>query len=376
MRSLSEQREVHRKMKKKRILIITICVVVIGVVLGIVLTRGTGSEDTLKTVNVTRGDVVKTVLVDGSLVMPNKAYLSFGVTGTVAEVLVDEGNNVTEDQVLARLDAPSLESSVEMAELQVEIAEEQVKAARAQYEIAQDNLDEGVPGMSEDVLELQVDMAKASWETAKLNLEIAELSLESAELNMEKAVIVAPFDGVVTGIGITEGKEISAATLATPAITLVDTSEIEMRGFIDEIDSAMVKVGQAANIILDALPDEEVNGEVDFISLVGTTLAGVVSYDTTITLENPVGGLKDGMSATAEVIIERRDDVLLIPNRAIWGTLANPKAVVLVDGQQKEREITLGLSDGINTEVLSGLQEGEEVVLPTSEERPGGFFMM
>jgi RND family efflux transporter MFP subunit len=376
MRSLSEQREVHRKMKKKRILIITICVVVIGVVLGIVLTRGTGSEDTLKTVNVTRGDVVKTVLVDGSLVMPNKAYLSFGVTGTVAEVLVDEGNNVTEDQVLARLDAPSLESSVEMAELQVEIAEEQVKAARAQYEIAQDNLDEGVPGMSEDVLELQVDIAKASWETAKLNLEIAELSLESAELNMEKAVIVAPFDGVVTDIGITEGKEISAATLATPAITLVDTSEIEMRGFIDEIDSAMVKVGQAANIILDALPDEEVNGEVDFISLVGTTLAGVVSYDTTITLENPVGGLKDGMSATAEVIIERRDDVLLIPNRAIWGTLANPKAVVLVDGQQEEREITLGLSDGINTEVLSGLQEGEEVVLPTSEERPGGFFMM
>jgi RND family efflux transporter MFP subunit len=376
MRSLSEQREVHRKMKKKRILIITICVVVIGVVLGIVLTRGTGSEDTLKTVNVTRGDVVKTVLVDGSLVMPNKAYLSFGVTGTVAEVLVDEGNNVTEDQVLARLDAPSLESSVEMAELQVEIAEEQVKAARAQYEIAQDNLDEGVPGMSEDVLELQVDIAKASWETAKLNLEIAELSLESAELNMEKAVIVAPFDGVVTDIGITEGKEISATTLATPSITLVDTSEIEMRGFIDEIDSAMVKVGQAANIILDALPDEEVNGEVDFISLVGTTLAGVVSYDTTITLENPVGGLKDGMSATAEVIIERRDDVLLIPNRAIWGTLANPKAVVLVDGQQEEREITLGLSDGINTEVLSGLQEGEEVVLPTSEERPGGFFMM
>ncbi|TEU17670.1 MAG: biotin/lipoyl-binding protein, partial [Dehalococcoidia bacterium] len=92
-------------MKKRRILIITICVVVIGIVLGIVFTRGTGSEDTLTTVNVTRGDIVRTVLVDGSLVMPNKAYLSFGATGTVAEVLVDEGNNVTKDQVLARLDA-------------------------------------------------------------------------------------------------------------------------------------------------------------------------------------------------------------------------------------------------------------------------------
>jgi RND family efflux transporter MFP subunit len=343
-------------MKKKLALIITACLVVVGIVLGVVLTRGTSREAPLNTVLVTRGDVVKTVLVDGSLVMPNKAYLSFGVTGTVEEVLVDEGNNVTKDEVLARLDAPSLESSVEMAELQVEIAEEQVKAARAQYEAS------------------STDITKANWEIAKLNLEIAELSLESAELNLEKAVIVAPFDGVVSDITITEGKEISTATLATPAISLVDTSEIEMRGFIDEIDVAMVKVGQAANITLDALPDDEVNGSVAFISPVGTTLAGVVSYDTTITLENPSAELKDGMSATAEVIIERRDDVLLIPNRAIRGTTENPMVIVLVDGQQEEREITLGLTDGINTEVLSGLEEGEEVVLPTSGGQSDSFF--
>jgi len=376
MSSLSKQRGVHRRMKKRRILIITICVVVIGIVLGIVFTRGGGREATPSdTVAVTRGDVVRTVLVDGSLVMPNKAYLSFGATGTVEEVLVDEGNNVTKDQVLARLDAPSLESSIEMAELGVELAEEGVKAARAQYEIAMINLDESTPLVSEEVLELQVDMARSSWETAKLNLEIAELSLESAELNLEKAVIVAPFDGVVAGISITEGKEISTAALATPAISLVDTSEIEIRGLIDEIDIAIVQLGQEANIILDALPDEEVKGRVAFISPIGTTLMGVVSYDTTITLENPVAGLRDGMSATAEVIIERRDDVLSIPNRYIRGTLENPMVVVLVDGQQEEREITLGLTDGINTEVLSGLEEGEEVILPTSEERPDGFFM-
>ena len=364
-------------MKKRRTLIITICVVIIGIVLGVVFTRGASREATPSdTVAVTRGDVMKTVLVDGSLVMPNKAYLSFGSTGTVEEVLVDEGSNVTKDQVLARLDAPSLESSVEMAELQVEIAEEQVKAAQAQYEIAEINLDEGVLGVSEDVLELQVDIAKASWETAELNLEIAELSLESAELNLEKAEIAAPFDGVVADITITEGKDVSTATLATPAISLVDTTDIEMRGFIDEIDIAIVKLSQETNIILDALPDEEVQGSVAFISPVGTILAGVVSYDTTITLENPVAELRDGMSATAEVIIERRDDVLLIPNRAIQGTLEKPMILVLVDEQIEEREITLGLTDGINTEVLSGLEEGEEVVLPTSEERQGGFFMM
>ena len=363
-------------MKKRRILIITICVVVIGIVLGIVFTRGTSPESTLTTVNVTRGDIVRTVLVDGNLEMPHKADLSFGATGTVTEVLVDEGNNVTKDQVLARLDAPSLESSVEMAELQVEIAEERVKTARAQYEIAQINLDEGVQGQSEDVLELQVDIAKASWKTARLNLETAELSLESAELNLEKAVIIAPFDGVVADITINEGKDVSTATLATPAISLIDTSEIEMRGFFDEIDIAVVQLGQEANILLDALPDEEVKGRVAFISPVGTIRTGVVSYDTTITLVNPAEVLRDGMTATAEVIIERRDDVLFIPNRAIRGTWENPTVLVLVDEQVEEREITLGLSDGINTEVLSGLDEGEKVELPAYGERQGGFFMM
>jgi multidrug efflux pump subunit AcrA (membrane-fusion protein) len=138
----------------------------------------------------------------------------------------------------------------------------------------------------------------------------------------------------------------------------------------------MVKIGQAANITLDALPDEEVGGKVAFISLVSTIRAGVVSYETTITLENPVAGLRDGMSATAEVVIERRDDVLWIPNRAIRGTLENPTVVVLVDEQEEEREITLGLSDGINTEVLSGLEEGEKVVLPAVEEQSDGFFPM
>jgi RND family efflux transporter MFP subunit len=318
---------------------------------------------------------VKTVFVDGNLEMPNKAYLSFGATGTVGEVLVDEGNNVTKGQVLARLDAPSLESSVEMAELQVEIAEAQVQAARAQYEIALINLKGAANTTLKKVYQEQVNIAEANWETAKLNLEIAELSLESAELNLEKAVIVAPFDGVVAAITITEGKEISAATLATPAISLVDTSEIELRGFIDEIDSAMVQLGQEANILLDALPDEEVKGEVAFISPIGTVRAGVVSYETTITLENPVAGLRDGMTATAKVIIERRDDVLLIPNRANWGTRENPMVKVYIDGQVEEREITLGLTDGINTEVLSGLEEGEKVVLPAPKEQPSSFFM-
>ncbi len=364
-------------MKKRLVIIITICLVVIGIVLGVVLTRGTSPQSTPTTVNVTRGDIVKTILVDGSLEMPNKAYLSFGATGTVTEVLVSEGDNVTKDQVLARLDAQSLNSSVKTAELQVQIAQDQIEAAQAQYEIALINLKGAAANTTlEKVYREQVNIAEASLETAKLNLKIAELSLESAKLNLDKAVIVAPFDGVVAGITITEGEEISTAALATPAISLVDTSEIEMQGYIDELDVASVKLGQAANITLDALPNEQVTGSVTFISPISTIRAGIISYATTITLENPSAELKDGMSATAEVVVERRDNVLLVPNTVIQGTLQNPTVVVLVDGQQEERQITLGLSDGFNTEVLSGLEEGEEVVVPapTSTQQSSSFF--
>jgi len=401
-------------MKKRLTLIITICLVSIGIILGIELTGCASPEATPPDIAVvTRGDIVRTVLVDGNLEMPHKADLSFGATGTVTEVLVDKGDSVVEGQILARLDARSLEFSVEIAQAQYETA--QINLMKTIYphytktwgtdmpgvwlalDEAQDNLTQAQELLNEGSTEetqvllnlIEGNLSKAEekslaspWQLPwsvkllELQVDIARANLDATKLNLEKAVIVAPFDGVVADITITEGKEISTATFATPAISLVDTSEIEMPGFIDEIDITMVQLGQEANIILDALPDEEVKGRVAFISLVGTIRTGVVSYDTTITLENPAEELRDGMTATAEVIIERRDDVLLIPNRAIRGTWENPTVLVLVDEQGEEREITLGLTDGINTEVLSGLEEGEKVELPASGERPGGFFMM
>jgi len=399
---------------KKRLTLLTTCLVVIGIVLGIVLTGCASPEATPPDIAVvTRGDIVRTVLVDGNLEMPHKADLSFGATGTVTEVLVDKGDSVVEGQILARLDGHSLELSVEIAQAQYETAQiNLMKTIYPQYtkiwgtdmpgvwlalDEAQDNLKQAQELLNEGkideayvtlgLIQENVDQAEEksqsrpwslpwSVKLLELQVDIARANLDAAKLNLEKAVIVAPFDGVVADITITEGRDVSTATLATPAISLVDTSEIEMPGFIDEIDIAIVKVGQAANITLDALPDEEVKGRVAFISPVGTIRAGVVSYDTIITLENPVEELRDGMTATAEVIIERRDDVLFIPNKAIRGTWENPKVLVLVNEQVEEREITLGLTDGINTEVLSGLEEGEKVELFAPGERPGGFFPM
>lgn len=221
--------------------------------------------------------------------------------------------------------------------------------------------------MSVKEIELQTDQVKTALDIAELDLAMAKLELANARLELDKATIVAPFDGIASEVTINEGQQLSAMTYANPAIRLVDPSKIEMTGVVDEIDIASVKLGQEADITLDALPDKEVRGRVTFISQIGTVQAGVVSYKTTITLEKPDEELRDGMSATAEIIIDRHDNVLLIPNRAIQGSWDNPWVEVAVGEQIEQRQLTLGLSDGIKTEVLSGLEEGEMVVLPASE---------
>jgi HlyD family secretion protein len=401
------------KMKKWLALIITICLVVTAFA-GCANPQGTAPEITV----VTRGNLVISVPVSGNLEMPRKTDLSFGTTGMVEEVLVEEGDKVVKGQKLAMLDARSLELTVAMAQADYEAAEINLMGTIYPHytkiwgidlagiwlalDEAQDNLEQAQELLNEGEIDqvyvllglIQEDIDKAEskslsrpWSVPpsvrllELQLDVAKANLDAAKISLEKATIVAPFDAVIADISIAEGKEVSTMTLANPAISLVDTSEIEMTGVIDEIDIAMVKLGQESDVILDALPDKELKGKVTFISQIGTVEAGVVGYDTTVTLENPDEELRDGMSATAEIILDRRDDVLLIPNRAIRGSVENPTVAVAKAEQIRSaedvesRQVTLGLSDGITTEVLSGLKEGERVVIASAKRvaPEGGF---
>ncbi len=366
-----------------------------------------GGNDTQAVADVIRGDLIVSVDASGNLEMPHKANLSFGTTGVVEEIRVDEGEEVSEGKILARLDAPSLEANVRMRQAEYEMAElalmetifphytyryssDQPGVWLALQE-AQDNLEQAQTLLSEgknEEAQALLDMVKENLDEAErksqsrvwalpLSVKLAELQLDQAEAALDvakadlgKATITALFDGVVADITINEGQQLSTMTYADPAIILIDPSETVMNGVIDEIDVSKVKLGQEANIILDALPDKELRGNVSFVSNAGTVEAGVVFYKTTITLENPDKELRDGMSATAEIIVDRRDNALLVPNRAIRGSWDNPWVEVITDSETEQREISLGISDGIDTEVLSGLEEGEKVVLPPVSQSP------
>lgn len=375
-------------MKKWLIVVTVICLV------SVFFTGcGDSGNDGQETAEAMRGDLVISVDVSGNLEMPRKTDLSFGTSGMVKAIMVEEGDRVVEGETLAKLDAPSLEASVAMAELDLEQTiypyysythARDMPGTWLALDEAKDDLEEAQGLLDEgkiDEAQLLLEQVEQSLDKAKeksksrvwalpLSVKMVELQLDQAQAELDKTIITAPFDGIVAAVYIREGQQLSAMTYANPAISLIDPSEIKMNGVIDEIDVPKVKLGQEAIVILDALPDKEVKGRITFISPESTTEMGVVFYKTTITLENPDEELKDGMSATAEIIIEQHNDVLLIPNRAIQGSWENPFVEVVTDEQIEKRQISIGLSDGIYTEVLSGLEEGEEVILPQASQLP------
>jgi len=375
-------------MKKWLIVVTVICLV------SVFFTGcGDSGNEVQETAETMRGDLVISVDVSGNLEMPRKVDLSFGTSGMVEAIMVEEGDRVVEGETLAKLDAPSLEASVAMAELDLEQTiypyysythARDVPGIWLALDEAKDDLEEAQGLLDEgkiDEAQLLLEQVEQSLDKAKeksksrvwslpLSVKMVELQLDQAQAELDKTIITASFDGVVAAVYIKEGQQLSAMTYANPAISLIDPSEIKMNGVIDEIDVPRVKLGQEAIVILDALPDKEVKGRITFISPESTTEMGVVFYKTTITLENPDEELKDGMSATAEIIIEQHNDVLLIPNRAIQGSWENPFVEVVTDEQIEKRQISIGLSDGIYAEVLSGLEEGEEVVLPQASQLP------
>jgi len=224
-----------------------------------------------------------------------------------------------------------------------------------------------------DKAQLAVDKAENDLEQARNNVDIAETNLDKAttELDrikdeMEKGVLLAPFDGIIASVNVEVGDILSSVSYATTtAFEIIDPTRMELKADVDEIDIPDVQEGLKVIIEVDALPDIQFGGEVTFISSLPKVEGGLVLYTVTVGFDVPEGSaLKAGMSATADIIIDERHDVLLVPNRAITlDSSGNPTVKVMVNEQIQERQVVTGISDGFNTEIVNGLADGEVVVI-------------
>jgi len=243
---------------------------------------------------------------------------------------------------------------------------------------AQDKLDKMLEAPDPE----DVDLRHREIATAQGELEDAQDKLTKA---LEGYPLVAPFDGVVVAVNadVQPGDDVNANTVI---VEVADTSVFDMSGTVDEVDVANVKLGQHATVTLDALPELKLSGNVTGISAFAQSQSGVVSYPITVSLTIPGGTrLLQGMSATAAIKVDLATNALLVPNGAIVGTSDRPAVMVMMDGQPQPRMVTLGATDGVRTEVVTGLKAGDVVMVivapgstspgqtPQGFTRPEGF---
>ncbi len=227
------------------------------------------------------------------------------------------------------------------------------KASIAQAEAALARLEEGLS--AEDLL------------IAQLQVEQAQLRLDQARDLLAGATLTAPHDGTITVVGVKQG-ELSGMQ---PAFVLTDLSRYHIDAMIDEIDIGRIAEGQPVTITLDALPGETLTGRIDQVAQTAQVDSGVVTYKVTISLAPTAAALRAGMTANADIVTERRDSVLLAPNRFIRVDRLTAKTFVdrLVGGQVQPIEIQIGLRDELSSEVLAGLEEGDLIVLIKGSSR-------
>ncbi len=205
----------------------------------------------------------------------------------------------------------------------------------------------------------------------------ARVAYQQAQYHLRDAQLIAPFDGTVTQLNIDNFFQVGAAT---QALQISDLSTLQVTVNMAEVDIGKVKTGQTVNVTMDALPDRTaLTGVVDQIALVGVTTQGVVNYPVVITLKNVDSSvIKTGMTANVAIVVDQRENVLLIPNRAIR-TVGRNRQVQLQGpaGTSITQPVTVGLQNDTQAEVLSGLKEGDVVLINTTaatqQNRVGGF---
>jgi HlyD family secretion protein len=395
------------KSKKKRWFYIGGAVVVVIVLsLGVMaFTRGSNKIDPSKLAKVEKGDLAKSVVATGKIEPITKVEVKSKASGIVQKLLVDYGQNVTKGQVLAELDKEEINAQVNQQRASLEAAEAAARAAEADlghakvdaegpdvpllkraYERAQQMAKEGVVSASaledaEKNYELALNkqqLGKANEVTARAKLKQAQAQvsqvkaqLEQAEQQQRYATIVSPIDGIVLSRDVEVGTAVSSILVlgssATLVMTLGDTREVYVQGKVDETDISKVYMGQAARIKVESYKDRTFNGKVTKISPMGVEKDNVTTFEVRVSIDNSKGELKAMMTANAEIILDEHKGVLIIPEGSIIYDKDRNASVEVADAKAKDGKkkvaVKLGISNGSKTELVSGLTEGQQVVL-------------
>ena len=305
-------------------------VLVIIIVISVFYSRSSRKNPVqYKTQKVRRGGLTVTVTATGNLQPTDQVDVGVEVSGTIETVEVDYNDQVTEGQVLARLDISKLQAQVLQARAALESARAKVlktKANAKQTQIKMSRLKRArklsggkVPSPTEmDIAEANLRSALADEAAARAEVAEAKATLKFHETELSKAVIRSPVDGIVLSRHVEPGQTV-AASLQTPVLfTLAeDLRKMELHVDVDEADVGQIKEGQRAIFTVDAYPNRTFSAQVSEARFAPKTVEGVVTYETVLNVDNSDLALRPGMTATAEIVVKQVKNALLIPNAAL-----------------------------------------------------------
>jgi len=367
-------------------LLITIGLLVVAAVVR--QCRNSGAAN-YQTATIARGPITQAVTATGTLNPVVTVQVGSQVSGNIAKLFVDFNSPVKAGQVVAQIDPALFQATVTQAEGDLANAQATLELAKVNAKRTQELFAKKTSSQAD------VDQATATLHQSEANVKIKQGALDKVRTDLEHCTITSPIDGVVISRSVDVGQTV-AASLQAPIIFAIanDLTKMQIDANVAEADVGVVKIDQNVDFTVDAFPMQTFHGKVVQVRNAPITVQNVVTYDTVIGVSNPDFKLKPGMTANVSIVIAHKDDVLQIKNAALRyrppdATLVETRRTgtsrmgrpaqgrsggvpegtertvyVLPSGASRPQpaQIKTGISDGVVTEVVEGLKEGDRVV--------------
>jgi HlyD family secretion protein len=396
----------NHKKRRRWVVVGVVLMLLVGGLFGIgAALRPNRQIDPSKLATVERGDLARSVVATGKIEPLAKVEVKSKASGIVEKIFADYGDRVKQGQVLVELDKEQLRTQVAEARANLQAAEAAVQSAQATLErnavdaqgpdlpflksAAERDRKLGVEGLvsvsvvddAEKAYQLalnkqlsgQRNVAVSRAEVARAKAQVAQMqaALDNAAEELRNSTIVSPMDGLVLSRDVEVGDAVSSILIlgsqATNLMTLGDVSEVYVKGKVDEADISKVYLGQTARISVESLKDKKFMGKVTKISPLGIEKDNVTTFEVRVSIQNPTGELKAAMSANGEIILEEKHNVLMVPEAAVIYDKDRHTSLEIPDPGsktgRKKFSAKLGISNGVKTELLEGMKEGQQVIL-------------
>lgn len=362
----------HTRIMKKKIYMAVAVVAVVGIAAWLLAGGEKKGGVTYNTAQVEKKDITTSVTATGTLEPVTSVTVGTQVSGIVSHLYVDYNSIVKKGQVIAELDKTNLISELASAKAQMSSAQSSLQYEKANYERYKTLYDKGLVSATD------FESARLNYDKALQTVHTSAESVKKAETNLGYATITSPIDGIVLSKAVEEGQTV-AASFSTPELFTIaqDLTKMQVIADIDEADIGDVREGERVSFTVDAFPDDTFTGRVTQVRQVATTESNVVTYEVVISAQNDDLKLKPGLTANVTIYTNEVSDVLsvstkalqftpneklLTENQSIEDCKGKDKVWVLQDNVFKAIPVTIGITNGILTEIKSGLTAGQTVV--------------